>query len=155
MSSEVRSSLLSTYMSIPDPLESYDAQARTMFPWRSFINRFVLFTIILAGNISRIIQTRILAFSLYLRWLAVRQLNVAVVLLQKWAISHNALAIPSYWLQYADLLKWTKRCRQVYYSSYISFRIIIYCLSVSYEMFVWRLVVYHFTALLLIGIHPS
>ncbi|XP_067931806.1 uncharacterized protein [Watersipora subatra] len=39
MSSEVRKGLHSSGMPVPDPLESYDAQARAVYPWRSFVNR--------------------------------------------------------------------------------------------------------------------
>lgn len=41
MSSEVQPGVHSTFMPVPQPLEAYDAQAKHLFPWRSFINRFV------------------------------------------------------------------------------------------------------------------
>jgi len=41
MSNAIKRSVMSTYLNVPEPLIASDSVAASMYPWRSFISRYV------------------------------------------------------------------------------------------------------------------
>ena len=41
MSNAIKRSVMSTYLNVPEPLIASDAVAATMYPWRTFISKYV------------------------------------------------------------------------------------------------------------------
>ena len=41
MSNAIKRSVVSTYLNVPEPLIASDAVAATMYPWRTFISKYV------------------------------------------------------------------------------------------------------------------